>query len=48
MMIHFPHGVVLEMEEIEALMAEPFTGAAPRDEEKVEWYRGMRPAGTMR
>jgi Xaa-Pro aminopeptidase len=32
-----------EIAEVEALMAEPFTAPAPRDEEKVEWYRGLRP-----
>ena len=32
-----------EIEEIEALMKGPFTGPAPRDAAKVEWYR--RPGG---
>lgn len=32
-----------EIDEIEALMAEPFTAPAPRDAEKVEWYRAFGP-----
>jgi Xaa-Pro aminopeptidase len=28
-----------EIEEIEALMKGPYTGPAPRDAAKVEWYR---------
>jgi Xaa-Pro aminopeptidase len=30
-----------EISEIEALMREPWTGPAPRDKAKVEWYRSM-------
>ena len=32
-----------EIDEIEALMRQPFTGPAPRDPTKVEWYRQLVP-----
>ena len=32
-------GLPREIDEIEALMKEPYTGPAPRDPAKVEWYR---------